>query len=124
LHWWLRIATADKPAIVEVGWAPPIVTGSPVNTTVVTKVGITKIHERRYGTKWLFAFPKIAGGYGSITEFSLSLCKRYPYKDEKKSYLSARCPDGHLNGHATAIFVDDTERSGSFIRSCIPMPNR
>lgn len=38
--------------------------------------------------------PAIAGGYGSLTEISLKLRRSFSYRGERKSFLSARCPDG------------------------------
>lgn len=93
---------------------------SPVSGVVRTTAGVAKISQGRYGTKWLFVFPKIAGGYGSIAEFNIEISKRFPYMGEEKSYLVARCPDGHLDARAAAVFADGSVQTGSFVRSCTP----
>jgi hypothetical protein len=93
---------------------------SPVSAAMVTTVGVTKVDRGRYGTKWLFVFPKIAGGYGSITSLNLEVSKRFPYLGEEKSFLVAGCPDGHLDGRATSVFADGTVEADSFARSCVP----
>lgn len=95
---------------------------SPVSMAVLATVGVTKIHQGRYGTKWLFVFPKIADGYGSITKFDLEIGKRFPYMGEEKSYLLARCPDGHLDGRAASVFAGGSAQMDSFVRSCTPRP--
>jgi hypothetical protein len=93
---------------------------SPVSAAMVTTVGVTKIDRGRYGTRWLLAFPKIAGGYGSIVGLSLEIGRRFRYLGEEKSYLLGRCPDGHLDGRATSVFTDGFAQTDSIVRSCTP----
>jgi hypothetical protein len=89
---------------------------SPVSAAVVTTVKISKVHNGRYGTKSVATVPKIAGGYGSVKEFSLTFDRAY----KNTPYLFAKCPDGHLNAKATSVFADGTKLTGSFVRSCTP----
>lgn len=89
---------------------------SPVSAAVVTTVKISKIKNGRYGTKSVASVPKIAGGYGSVREFSLTFDRGY----KNTPYLFAKCPDGHLNAKATSVFADGTKLVGSFVRSCTP----
>jgi hypothetical protein len=90
----------------------------PVPAAVVTTVKIKKIHKGRYGLESIASIPKIAGGSGSVTSFSLKIDKKYTYKGKKVSVLSAKCPDGKLQAHATAVFSDGTRASTEFIRTC------
>jgi hypothetical protein len=89
---------------------------SPVSAAVVTTVKISKIHNGRYGTKSIATIPKIAGGYGSAKEFSLTLDRGF----KNTPFLFAKCTDGHLNAKATSVFSDGTKLTGSFVRSCTP----
>jgi len=91
---------------------------SPVSAAVVTTVKISKVHNGRYGTKSVASIPKIAGGYGSVKEFELLFTKSVAFK--KQPFLFAKCPDGHLNAHATSVFTDGTRLVGDFVRSCTP----
>ncbi len=95
---------------------------APVSAAFVITAEIAKIDERRYGTKWRLVFPKIAGGYGSIARFNLTISRRFRDEGKKQSYLLAKCPDGHLDAHASALFADGSEESDSFVRSCVPKP--
>ncbi len=88
----------------------------PTPAAVVTTVKISKIHNGRYGTKSVASIPRIAGGYGSVKEFSLTFDRGY----KNTPYLFAKCPDGHLNAKATSVFTDGTKLVGSFVRSCAP----
>ena len=103
------------PSILLYAYLPP-----PVSVAVLATVGATKIHQGRYGTKWFFAFPKIVDGYGSITKLNLEIGKRFHYMGEEKSYLLARCPDGHLDGRAASVFAGGFTQTDSFVRSCVP----
>jgi hypothetical protein len=89
---------------------------SPVSAAVVTTVKISKIKNGRYGTKSVASVPKIAGGYGSVREFSLTFDRGY----KNTPFLFAKCPDGHLNAKATSVFTDGSRLTGSFVRSCTP----
>jgi CHASE2 domain-containing sensor protein len=98
--------------------------GSPLSAAIVINVEISKIHNGRYGTKWVETIPKIAGGYGSIKSLNLLIDRRYRDEGEMTSYLLGRCPDGHLDARATSVFANASERTDSFVRSCSPTPPR
>jgi hypothetical protein len=87
---------------------------SPVSAAVVTTVKISKVHNGRYGTKSVATIPKIAGGYGSAKEFSLTFDRGF----KNTPFLFAKCPDGHLNAKATSVFADGTKLVGTFTRAC------
>ncbi len=105
------------PAIFLYAYLP-----SPLSVAVLATVAVTKIHQGRYGTKWLFAFPKIADGYGSITQLNLEIGRQFHYMGEEKSYLLASCPDGHLDGRAASLFASGFAQTDSLVRPCVPKP--
>jgi hypothetical protein len=82
---------------------------APVTAVVVTTVKVKKIKKGRYGLLSTAIVPKIAGGSGSVTFFTLTL---------KKGIISATCPDGHLNARGTAVFSDNTKVNGTVLRPC------
>ncbi len=82
----------------------------PTPAAIVTTVKTKKIHNGRYGLKSVASIPKIAGGSGSVTDFNLTI--------NKKGVLLAKCPDGKLQAHGTAIFADGTRASAEIIRAC------
>ncbi|HWN72848.1 MAG TPA: hypothetical protein VNN15_03455 [Solirubrobacterales bacterium] len=81
----------------------------PTPAAIVTTVKIKKIHNGRYGLGSTATIPKIAGGFGSVKSFSLSL---------QKGILSATCPDGHLDARGVAVFADGTKVAGGVVRQC------
>jgi hypothetical protein len=82
----------------------------PTPAAIVTTVKVKKIHNGRYGLEAKSSIPKIAGGSGSVTHFNLTI--------NKKGVLSAKCPDGKLQAHGTAVFSDGTRASAEIIRTC------
>jgi hypothetical protein len=83
---------------------------APVTGAIVTTVKIKKIHNGRYGLKSVATIPKIANGSGSVTDFNLTI--------NKKGVLTAKCPDGKLQAHATSVFSDGTKASAGIVRTC------
>jgi hypothetical protein len=90
----------------------------PLPAAIVTTVKIKKINKGRYGLLAVGKIPKIAGGSGSVTSFKLKVDKKYTYKGKKVSVLTAKCPDGKLQAHATGIFSDGTKTEADFVRPC------
>lgn len=82
----------------------------PTPAAIVTTVKITKVHNGRFGLKSVATIPKIAGGSGSTTDFNLTI--------NKKGLLLAKCPDGKIQAHGTAVFSDGTRASAEVIRTC------
>jgi hypothetical protein len=82
----------------------------PTPAAIVTTVKIKKHKKGRYGLKSVATIPKIAGGSGSVTAFNLTI--------NKKGVLTAKCPDGKLQAHATSVFADGTKAEATIIRTC------
>jgi hypothetical protein len=82
----------------------------PTPAAIVTTVKIKKIHKGRFGTESVASIPKIAGGAGSVTSFSLAIVK--------KGVLTLKCPDGKIQAHGTAVFSDGTRASAEVVRTC------
>jgi hypothetical protein len=82
----------------------------PTPAAIVSTVKIKKVSNGRYGLSSVTTIPKIAGGSGSVTDFNLTI--------NKKGVLTAKCPDGKLQAHGTAIFTDGTRASAEIIRTC------
>jgi hypothetical protein len=85
---------------------------SPIAAAIVTTVKIQTHKNGRYGLKSVATIPKIAGGSGSVTDFNLTI--------NKKGYLLAKCPDGHIDAQGEAIFADGTRAKGTVTRPCTP----
>lgn len=88
-----------------VGWA---YFSAPINAAIVIPIKVRKNTGGRYGWKARFEIPKLAGGAGSITSYSMHLGKRI---------FSATC-DGRMLAHAVSTFTDGSSRSETAIRTC------
>lgn len=84
---------------------------APVTAAIVTTVKIKKVKKGRYGTESIASVPRIAGGYGSVTYFTLKF---------EKGFLYGKCPDGRLQARGTAVFADGTTASAGVVRPCTP----
>jgi len=92
----------------------------PAPTAIVTRVKIKKIHKGRYGTRAVASIPVIAGGSGSVVQFSLAVHRRFKRHGKKQSYLLARCANGHFFAHAVAKYRDGRTVVGNVVRACTP----
>jgi hypothetical protein len=92
----------------------------PAPTAIVVPATVTRIHEGRFGLRIQATVPKIAGGSGSVTEFELKVGRRFTYKGQKKSFLTAGCPNGVWIAKGEAKFVDDTTLHISHPFPCTP----
>jgi hypothetical protein len=95
---------------------------SPIAAAIVTTVKISKEHKGPYGTRSVASIPKIAGGSGSVTAFSLTFPKKlFSYKGVKHGYLLAKCSNGHFLAQAEAKFSDGTKVGpAQIVRACTP----
>jgi hypothetical protein len=81
----------------------------PTAAVYISKVSIEKIDDGPYGLKLVGKFPKIAGGFGSVTRLGLRF---------RKGVFSAVCRNRRLATGFKAGFVDGTELTGAAIRLC------
>jgi hypothetical protein len=65
--------------------------GAPVRFTLVVPLRITHKAKGEFGTLLRTRIPKLANGFGSITQINLSLGRRWSFAGEQRSYLSAAC---------------------------------
>jgi hypothetical protein len=57
-------------------------------------VGKIVLDRKGGGVEGVARLPAIAGGYGSLLDFSLELGKAYRHRGKKVGYFEAKCPDG------------------------------
>jgi hypothetical protein len=65
--------------------------GVPVRFTLVVPLRIGHRKDGQFGTVLRARVPKLANGFGSITEIDLSLGRRWTFAGKRRSYLSAAC---------------------------------
>jgi hypothetical protein len=94
----------------------------PIAAAIVTTVKISKEQKGPYGLQSVASIPKIAGGAGSVTAFSLTFPKKlFAYKGQKHGYLLAKCANGSFKAQAAAKFSNgDQIGPGQIVRACTP----
>jgi hypothetical protein len=92
----------------------------PAPTAVIVQAKVTRIHRGRYGLHLEAHIPKIAGGAGSATAFSLKIGRRYTYKGQRKSFLTASCPTGSWATKGNLSFSDHTRLGFTHVFTCTP----
>jgi len=99
----------------------------PAPTAIVTAVTITR---KGSGIDAVAKIPVIAGGSGSVLDFSFKLAKTYAYKGKGVGFLEAKCPDEVFRVSVpTLLFKNEahtpavgatTVLKGSFAVPCTP----
>jgi len=92
----------------------------PAPTAIVVPATVTRIHKGRFGLHLEASIPRIAGGAGSATRFELTIGRRFTYKGQKTSFLSAGCPTGNWMTKGHAEFSDGTDVGLTHLFSCTP----
>jgi hypothetical protein len=92
----------------------------PAPTAIVVKAAVTRIHRGRFGLHIAARIPKIAGGAASPTGFKLKIGRRFTYKGQKKSFLTASCPTGHWVSKGHVVFSDSTQLGLTHVFPCTP----
>jgi hypothetical protein len=90
----------------------------PAPTAIVTPVKIKPIKKGRYGTRAVARIPKIAGGSGSVTSFSMKIKRTFKFKGKQRSYLAARCADGRFFASGDVAFTGGPRVKGAVVRTC------
>jgi hypothetical protein len=102
---------------------------TPAPMPIIATVKLSKIHKDRYGLQAVAKIPPIAGGSGSLLDFSLKIKRLFTHKSTQESYAMARCPDGHLDAEISTFFKNEakipgvaptTTIKGTVIRPCTP----
>jgi hypothetical protein len=97
----------------------------PVRFTLVVPLTIGHRQRGQFGTVLRARIPKLGGGFGSITQIELGITRRYTYRGQRRSYLSAACsaPAG-LQGavfpfaRASFRFASHPEIRTTLLRDC------
>ena len=93
----------------------------PAPTAVIAQVKISRISRGHFGIHTVSRIPAIAGGFGSVTKFKLTINRRFTYKGKKESYLTASCPTGHYYTEGKVQFADGTTLEITHVLPCTPM---
>lgn len=89
----------------------------PLPTALIAVAKISRA-SGKYGYKVVVSIPKIAGGAGSFSGAEFTIDRKWTYKGEKHSVLSAECANGHLDAQVDIAFGDGTDVTGDVLQPC------
>jgi hypothetical protein len=99
---------------------------NPVEATFVLIFKITRPAKGRFGTVLTTRIPRIASDLGYVTDLSLTFERRYRYRGEARSFVSARCaaPPGLPGGlfsfaRGSFSFANGQTMTTTLVRDCL-----
>ena len=96
---------------------------TPVQTTLVLTGVVSTYNKEGYGPRLDVEVPLIAGGSGALTAFNVKISKKYKYKGEPASFISAKCPASKkLKVRSTFTFKDGQTSNPTYLQKCTQLP--
>jgi hypothetical protein len=89
----------------------------PVPTALIAVAKVSK-GTGKYGYKISVSIPKIAGGAGSFSGAEFTIDRKWSYRGQKHSFLSAECANGHFGARVEVNFGDGTNVIGDVLQAC------
>jgi hypothetical protein len=92
---------------------------TPIQTSFVLVGTVSNYNKEGYGPRLDVAVPLLAGGAGALIEFNVKIDKKYFYKGEKRSFISAKCPKNKkLKARGAFTFKDGETITAFSKQSC------
>jgi hypothetical protein len=92
---------------------------SPVQTVLVLNGPVINYNKQGYGPRLELEVPKIGGGVGALTEFQVTIDKKYRSRGKKVSYISAKCPNSKkLKVRSVFDFLDGVSVKPTDLKTC------
>ncbi len=95
---------------------------SPIQTTLVLVGTVKNFNKEGFGPRLDVTIPLIAGGQGAVTGFQVKIFKKFRYKGQLRSYVSASCPTKTMKTRGEFIFRDGESLTPSVKQSCAQKP--
>jgi hypothetical protein len=95
---------------------------TPVQTTLVLVGVVRNLNKEGYGPRLDVTIPLIAGGQGAITSFQVKIAKKFRYKGELRSYVSATCPTKTMKSRGQFVFRDGQSLTPTVKQACAQKP--
>jgi hypothetical protein len=94
---------------------------APVQVATVLTGTISNFNKQGYGPRLDVQIPALAGGTGALTDFQTKVDKKYTYKGQKRSYVSAKCPKNKkLKYRGAFTFSDGVTLTPAHVQKCTP----
>ncbi|HEX5526786.1 MAG TPA: hypothetical protein VFX44_06260 [Solirubrobacterales bacterium] len=92
---------------------------TPLQTSLVLVGTVSKFNKEGYGPRLDLEIPLIAGGTGALKEFEVKINKKWRYKGEQRSFISAKCPNSKkLKARGTFTYRDGQSLTAFSTQTC------
>jgi hypothetical protein len=92
---------------------------TPIQTTLILNGVVSNYNKEGYGPRLDVEVPLIAGGAGALLEFNVKIDKKYKYKGQQRSFISAKCPNNKkLKARGAFTFKDGETITAFSKQSC------
>lgn len=125
-----RVATIEQTVTafngVPKGGRPTVLLHSygttPLQTTLVLVGTVRNYGKQGYGPRLDVEIPLIAGGTGALTDFQVTINKKWRYKGQRVSFISAKCDDRKLKTRSVFTYLDGESLQALHTQSCTQAP--
>jgi hypothetical protein len=92
---------------------------TPLQVSLVLEGTVSNINKEGYGPRLDLDVPLIAGGTGALKEFNVKIDKKWRFKGEKRSFISAKCTGSKkLKARGTFTYNDGQALTAYSKQSC------
>jgi hypothetical protein len=95
---------------------------TPFQTTLVLVGTVSNYNKQGYGPRLDIQIPLLAGGTGALTEFQVTINKKWSYKGEKVSFISAECDNKSFKTRSVFTYLDGQALEALHTQSCTQAP--
>jgi hypothetical protein len=93
---------------------------TPLQTTLVLIGTVSNYNKEGYGPRLDLEVPLLAGGSGALTDFQVTINKKFTYKGQKRSFVSAKCTSKKLKARGAFTFKDGETLTAYSTQTCTP----
>jgi|SRR6476646_715360 len=91
----------------------------PLQATLVLEGTVSNYNKEGYGPRLDLNVPLLAGGTGALKEFNVKIEKKWRFKGEKRSFISAKCTGSKkLKARGTFTYLDGEALTAYSKQSC------
>jgi hypothetical protein len=95
---------------------------TPIQTTLVLIGKVSNYDKQGYGPRLEIQIPLLAGGTGALTEFEVTINKKWRYKGEKVSFISAECDNKSFKTRSVFTYLDGQSLEALHTQPCTQKP--
>jgi hypothetical protein len=90
----------------------------PIQTTLVLVGTVSNFDKEGYGPRLDVAIPAIAGGAGALTDFQVTINKKFTFKGKKRGFVSAKCTSKKLKARGAFTYKDGETLTAFSTQTC------